>query len=77
MACTGPCAAKEWQGIQHMGFWVATSKKPKKKIESAGGKYFQGRPKGKAQSRVYEMKFRDPDGVSSTVSILIGAQRGI
>ena len=73
----GAVRGKGMAGNPAHGFLGGDLEETKKKIESAGGKYFHGRPKGKAQSRVYEMKFRDPDGVSSTVSILIGAQRGI
>lgn len=54
---------KDWQGIHHMGFWVDDINETEKKIEAAGGKYFQGRPKEDAPTTFYEMKFRDPHGV--------------
>lgn len=54
---------KDWEGIHHIGFWVDDLEETEKKIEAAGGKYFQGRPTEKAPSTFYEMKFRDPHGV--------------
>ncbi len=54
---------KDWQGIHHMGFWVDDIVETEKKIEAAGGKYFQGRPDEDAPDTFYEMKFRDPHGV--------------
>jgi len=54
---------KNWQGIHHMGFWVDDIDETEKKIEAAGGKYFQGRPDENAPDTFYEMKFRDPHGV--------------
>ena len=46
-----------------MGFWVDDIVETEKKIEAAGGKYFQGRPDEDAPDTFYEMKFRDPHGV--------------
>ncbi len=54
---------KNYQGIHHMGFWVDDIVETEKKIEAAGGKYFQGRPDEDAPDTFYEMKFRDPHGV--------------
>ena len=54
---------KDYQGIHHMGFWVDDIVETEKKIEAAGGKYFQGRPDEDAPDTFYEMKFRDPHGV--------------
>ena len=54
---------KDWQRIHHIGCWVDDLEETEKKIEAAGGKYFQGRPTEKAPSTFYEMKFRDPHGV--------------
>ena len=56
---------KDWQGLHHIGFWVDDIDETEKKIEAAGGKYFQGRPDPdmKDSTTFYEMKFRDPHGV--------------
>lgn len=54
---------KDWQGIHHLGFWVDDLEETERKIEKAGGKYFQGRPTEKSPDTFYEMKFRDPHGV--------------
>ena len=54
---------KDWEGIHHIGFWVDDLEETEAKIEKAGGKYFQGRPKGPEPTTFYEMKFRDPNGV--------------
>ena len=51
-------------GITMMvGVWVDDIVETEKKIEAAGGKYFQGRPDEDAPDTFYEMKFRDPHGV--------------
>lgn len=56
---------KDWQGIHHIGFWVDDIEETEKKIEAAGGKYFQGRPDPNKsdETTFYEMKFRDPHGI--------------
>jgi catechol 2,3-dioxygenase-like lactoylglutathione lyase family enzyme len=54
---------KDYVGLHHIGFWVDDIDETEKKIEKAGGKYFQGRPDSNAQTTFYEMKFRDPHGV--------------
>lgn len=53
---------KDWTGIHHIGFWVDDIDETEKKIEKAGGKYFQGRPGKDDDTAFYEMKFRDPMG---------------
>lgn len=56
---------KNYVGLHHIGFWVDDIDETEKKIEAAGGKYFQGRPDPdmKDSTTFYEMKFRDPHGV--------------
>ncbi len=61
---------KDFEGIHHMGFWVDDVAETEDKIEKAGGKYFQGRPKGPEPTTFYEMKFRDPNGVIVDVTHL-------
>ena len=73
MTCAGPCAARN----PAHGFLGGDLEETKKENESAGSECFQGRPREKVPSTFYEMKFRDPEVVSQTVPILIGAQRGI
>ena len=54
---------KDSQGIHHLAFWGDDLEETEKKIEKAGGKYFQDRPTEKFPDTFYEMKFRDPHGV--------------
>ncbi len=54
---------KDFVGLHHFGFVVDDLKEAEDRIESAGGKYFMGRPEQDAPTTFYEMKFRDPNGV--------------
>jgi methylmalonyl-CoA/ethylmalonyl-CoA epimerase len=54
---------KDFVGLHHIGFWVDDLEEAEAKIESAGGKYFMGRPEKDEPNTFYEMKFRDPNGV--------------
>lgn len=61
---------KDFVGIHHFGFWADDLDETERKIESAGGKYFMGRPEGDEPDTFYEMKFRDPHGIILDVTHL-------
>ncbi len=62
---------KEYIGIHHMGFWVDDLDDTHGAIESAGGKYFAGRPdpsEGDISRTHYDVKYHDPNGVMVELS---------
>ena len=61
---------KGFVGLHHIGFEVDELRDAETKIESAGGKYFMGRPTDNAPATFYEEKFRDPNGVIVDISHL-------